>query len=100
MTTINADCPAIEELQKACAQAHGLYGGIGLMASAGKLREIARDFESLADQVAKSGYVPPARQAEYERHERLSRSIGDREVAAYHRQKMREIRGQLGEGGH
>jgi len=68
------------------------------MASAGKLREIARDFESLADQVAKSGYIPPARQAEYEHHERLSRSIGDREVARYHRDKMREIRGQLGEG--
>jgi hypothetical protein len=99
MTTINADCPAIEELQKACAQAHGLYGGIGLMASVGKLREIARDFESLADQVAKSGYVPPAKRADYEYHDKLAKSATlDREVARWHRDKAREIRNQLNEG--
>jgi hypothetical protein len=100
MTTLTVECPVIDEFEKACARGHGLYQGIALMAEAGKLRELAKDFARMADQVAKSGYIPPARQAEYERHERLSKSVGDREVARYHRDKMREIRGQLGEGGH
>lgn len=68
------------------------------MAGAGKLGGLARDFAQLAEQVAKSGYVPPARREKYEYHDKLAKSVQDRELAAYHRDKAREIRQQLGEG--
>ena len=97
MTTIKYDMPAVDELAKASAANGSLYKGLEHMAALGRLGEVAEQLGQFAEHVSKSGYVPPARRADYERHDRLAKSVQDHEVARYHRDKAREIRGQLGE---
>jgi hypothetical protein len=68
------------------------------MAALGLLGQVAKEIAELADKAFDSGYVPPARREKYEYHDRLAKSVGDREVAAFHRDKARQARRQLGEG--
>ena len=96
--TIDFDSEAIDLLIRASADEQSVAKGIGHVAAAGMLGTLAKDFGRLAEQVERSGYVPPARREEYERHDRLAKSVGDREVAAYHRERARAIKAQLGEG--
>src|SRR5258708_17694309 len=96
-TTIKYDSPAIEELANASAKAGSLHRGLEHMAGLGWLGQLAKELADLADQVAKSGYVPPAQREKHDYHQRLAKSVGDRELARYHRDKAREIRAQLGE---
>lgn len=96
--TVEFNSQAIELLARASADEGSVYKGLGHMAAAGMLGALAADLGKLAEQVQKSGYVPPAKQAEYDYHDRLAKSSGlDRELARYHRDKAREIRAQLGE---
>jgi hypothetical protein len=99
MTTINFESPAIAELASASAQAGSLYKGIEHMAGLGQLGTVAKELARLADEVAKSGYVPSAKREKHEYHDRLAKSANlDKEIARWHRDKAREIRSQLGEG--
>jgi hypothetical protein len=98
MTTIKTESPALDELAKASANAGSLYKGIEAMASLGKLGQVAKEMTELAETVAKSGYVPPAMREKYDYHDKLAKSVQDREVARFHRDKAREIQAQLGEG--
>jgi hypothetical protein len=97
-TTIKFDGPAIDELAKASAQAGSLYLGLEHMSGLGMLGQVAKEIGQLAGKVEKSGYVPPASREKHDYHDRLAKSVQDREIAAYHRGKAREIRSQLGEG--
>jgi hypothetical protein len=51
----------------------------------------------MAEAIGKSGYVPPARRDEYDYHDRLAKSVQDRQVAKWHRDQARKIREQVGE---
>ncbi len=96
MTTINFESPAIGYLAEASANEGSVFKGLEHVAGKGILGALARELAELAEEVAKSGYVPPAKRAEHARHERLAKSTQDREVAQYHREKAREIRAQNG----
>jgi hypothetical protein len=97
MTTINYENATLEEFEKACSQGHGLDGGLSIMAARGKLGLLGKAISELADQVTKSGYVPAELKAEHDYHDRLAKSVGDREMAAYHRERAKQIKSQMGE---
>ena len=97
-TEISFESEAIDLLALASADEGSVYKGLGHVAAAGKLGTLAADLAALAEQVTKAGYIPPAKRAEYDRHDRLAKSVQDRELARYHREKARAIQAQLGEG--
>lgn len=99
MTTIDFNAPALTEFATASASAGSVFRGLEHMAALGLLGQVAKEIAELADKAYDSGYVPPVRRDKYEYHNRLAKSVGDREVAAYHREKAREARRQLGEEG-
>ena len=96
--TIEFDSEAIDLLARASADEGSVYKGLEHAAAAGILGTLAKDLAALAEQVERSGYVPPAKQAAYAYHDGLAKSIQDREIAAYHRERARAIKAQLGEG--
>ena len=96
-TTVSFESQAIDLLARASADELSVYEGLGHVAAAGMLGTLAKDLAALAEQVEKSGYVPPAKQAEYDHHDRLAKSVQDRELARYHREKARAIQAQIGE---
>jgi hypothetical protein len=97
--TVNFEGPALDEFAKASAQAGSVYKGLEHMGGLGMIGTLAKELAGLAEQVAKSGYVPPAKREKHEYHDKLAKSANlDRDVARYHRAKAREIRAQLGEG--
>jgi hypothetical protein len=95
---ISFEGEAIEYLAEASANEHSVMKGLEHVAGAGMLGKLAREIDQLAEKVIKSGYVPSALREKHDYHDRLAKSVQDREVAAYHRDKAREIRAQLGEG--
>jgi uncharacterized coiled-coil DUF342 family protein len=97
MTEINFDGQAITEFAEASANARSLWKGLEHMGARGLLRQVAREISELAERCEKAGYVPPEHREKYEYHDRLAKSVQDREVAAWHREKAREIAKQIGE---
>jgi hypothetical protein len=97
MTTINHENATLQEFEKACAAGRGLDGGLSIMAARGKLGLLAKAIEELADAVVKAGYVPAELKADHDYHDRLAKSVQDREIAGYHREKARQIKSQMGE---
>jgi hypothetical protein len=97
MTTINFNSPTLEEFEQACALGHGLYEGLSTMAARGKLGKLAKAMQELADAVVKAGYVPAGMKAEHDYHDRLAKSVQDKEVAAYHCERAKQIKAQMGE---
>jgi len=95
---MNFESETLDEFMGACAEGRGLYEGLAIMGGRGKLGAVAKEIERLAEAVTKTGYVPPEREKEYAYHDRLAKSVGDREVARFHRAKAAEIKNQLGEG--
>src|SRR5260370_21455437 len=91
MTTINFESPAIGYLAEASANEGSVFKGLEHVAGKGILGALARELAELAEEVAKSGYVPPAKRAEHAPHERRAKSTQDREAPQYHREKARVI---------
>lgn len=97
MTTVKFENKTLDEFEKACAQGHGLYRGLEIMAGQGKLGLLAKAISDLAEVAIKAGYVPAELKEQHEYHDRLAKSVQDKEVAAYHREKAQRLRNQMGE---
>jgi hypothetical protein len=95
VTTIDYDSSAIDELARASARSGSLLRGLEHMGGLGRLGELAKDITALAENVSKSGYVPPARRAEHDALVQRADRTTDRELARHYRAKARQIRNQL-----
>src|ERR1700739_4529465 len=67
----------------------------GQWAAQGRLRKLAKAISEFADKVDAAGYEPSALRAEAERYERLSKSVGDRELMTAYMAKAKALRKQL-----
>jgi hypothetical protein len=93
--------PALDRLRTAVNEYQGFYPGLIEMISKGELPEIIKDLSDMAKTMQKAGYVPPEMPAEKRKqldyHNKLAKSVQDKEVAAYHRERARQIAVQIGE---
>jgi hypothetical protein len=97
MSTTFDTGPLLDELAAVSAEQRSTYKAIGLMAAKGKLGALAKELAELADDIAKSAYVPPAAKADHHRYQELAKSVTDRELARFYRDKAAAARSQMGE---
>ncbi len=89
--------PAVDAFAADAADRRSVYKAIGYWAAEGRLGDLAAELTELASTVSKSGYVPPARRAEAEKYDELAKSVTDRELARFYREKSRQAAAQTGE---
>jgi hypothetical protein len=98
MTTINVTTPALDKLSEDCAKSGGsFYRALSKAIQRGDMEAIVKDMAVIAKAVEKAGYVSPEKREQYDYHDRLAKSVSDREVAAYHRERANQIAKQIGE---
>ena len=94
--------PALDRLQDAVNSRQSFYGGLIEAIQKGELPEIIKDLNDMATTMHKAGYIPPEmpteKRKQFDYHDRLAKSVQDKEVAAYHRERARQIAVQIGEG--
>jgi len=89
----------VDEFARACADRQSVYKGLQYFVAKGRMGELADAMRELAENVTASGYVAPVDRKEYERLTELAKSVSDKELARYYREKAARIREQLGEAG-
>jgi hypothetical protein len=89
--------PLVDEFASDVAERKSAHKAIGQWAAEGRLGDLAKELGELADIVAKSGYVPARRRADAEKYQELAKSVTDRELARYYRDKAKQAATQMGE---
>jgi hypothetical protein len=98
MTNINVNCPIFEEFAAECYKGGGSpHKALSAMGARGKLGLLAEEMQQIADAVVKAGYVPSELKEKHDYHDRLAKSVQDKEVAAFHREKAKQLASQMGE---
>jgi hypothetical protein len=88
--------PVLEEFIKTVNDFKSPTKGLQAFAAQGRLGDLAKGVQELADAAADSGYVPPAKREEYQKWNNLAKSVSDRELARHYREKAKRAASQIG----
>ncbi len=97
MTDINTG-PLVDEFIADTAERKSAASAIAHWLTNGRLGSLAKELGNLAEEVERL-YVPPARRAEAEHYEELAKSVQDKDLAKYYRDRAKRARRQTGEDG-
>ena len=89
--------PVVEDFISAVNRLKSGSQGLAHMAAEGRLGELAEGIGEVAKAVEISGYVPPKRLQEAARDTELAKSVSDRSLALYYRERAKRAAPQTGE---